>query len=514
MGHIRQVSGAALAVLLVSLLASCSAGDEVTSTLISGGSVVDGTGEPASLLSVRIAGNRIIAIGDLEPLPGDKIVDASGLTLVPGFIDTHSHHDSGLQKARNATEAVSQGITTIVIGQDGGSHIPLGAYFEDFKSSPAALNIASYSGHNAIRGKVMGDDFQRSATDAEITEMRSLLAADMAVGALGLSSGLEYEPGIYSETREVMALAELAAAAGGRYISHIRSEDRWLWAAIDEIIAIGRETGMPVQISHIKLAMKSEWGRAGEMIARLDAARAEGINITADIYPYEYWQSTMAVLLPSRDFRNREEISFALAETAPPEGVYLFAFLPDPSLIGKTITQIAEERGKDAVTVYSELLLEADAWRKEYGAEEGKPIESIVARSMTEGDIQTLMSWPHTVISSDGAADGHPRGRGAFPRVLGVYSRERGLFDLASAIHKMTGQSAGHMGIKDRGVIREGAYADLVLLNAEKVIDRATIENPDALSDGIARVWVNGQIVFEEGASTGARPGRIIRRAD
>ena len=267
-----------LTALLVGIIA-CTEKPVVETTLIQNVKVVDGTGEPAIISSLRIKGDKIEAIGNLEAINGENIINGEGLVLAPGFIDTHSHHD--WDTLSTVTAAISQGITTIVVGQDGSSHFPLKTYFDSLEIFPLALNLATYAGHNTLRRKVLGDDFRREATPKEIDSMRSLLKQELASGALGLSTGLEYDPGIYSSTDEVLALAKEVKIANGRYISHLRSEDRKLEDAIEEIILIGREAGIPVQISHMKLARKSLWGKVDQIVKMLDDARSEGIEITA-----------------------------------------------------------------------------------------------------------------------------------------------------------------------------------------------------------------------------------------
>jgi N-acyl-D-amino-acid deacylase len=289
----------------------------------------------------------------------------------------------------------------------------------------------------------------------------------------------------------------------------VRSEDRWFEAALDEIIEIGRVTGMPVQVSHVKLAMKRLWGETPRILANLDAARAEGVNITADLYPYEYWQSNLMVLLPERDYTDRAAIAEALDQIAPPDGLWITDYEPDPSLIGKTLTQIANEREVDAVTAFQQLAKSVDR-----NGKAGSDTVSIIGTSMVEDDIRQLLLWPHTNVCTDGAfEDLHPRARGAFTRVLGRYVREQGLLALEEAVHKMTGLAAAHMGFEDRGTIRAGAVADLVLFDPETVIDHATPEASDRLSEGIDTVWVAGTKVFADGTTTAARPGKVIRRA-
>jgi len=477
--------------------------------LITDVTIIDGTGVEAVAGAVRIGSGKIIETGSLEARPGEAVTEGRGLVLAPGFIDTHSHADEGLLDQPGALAVVSQGITTVVIGQDGSSPFPLLDFRFELLNNPTAINIAAYSGHNTLRRHVMGEHYQREATEPEISVMSQFLREDMQAGALGLATGLEYDPGIYSNTEEVIVLARVAAENGGRYISHVRSEDRWFIEAIDEIIEIGRAADIPVQVSHIKLAMTSLWGRTAEIIEKLDGARSAGIDISADIYPYTYWQSDMMVLLPERDITDRAEVAFALNEIAPAEGLWFTRFDPNPEYVGKTLVEVAELRDSDIVTTFMELIALSQSMQQE----SGEGADMIIGTSMNEEDIRTLISWPHSNICTDGGLDDlHPRGAGSFPRVLGRYVREQDLLSLENAIHKMTGLAATHMGFEDRGVIRPGAPADLVLFDPETVIDHATPQNPSALSTGIHKVWVNGSVVYENGSETGALPGKFISR--
>ena len=471
--------------------------------------IIDGSGSDRLSGDVRILAGKITQIGQLEPMANEQVIDGKGQVLAPGFIDTHSHADLGIEDQRGALNAVSQGITTAIFGQDGGSHFPLSDFFQRLETNPVAINLASYAGHNTLRREVLGENFRRQATDGEIEAMAGMLEQEMKSGALGLGTGLEYEPGIWSASPEVMALAKVAAQYKGRYISHMRSEDRWFMEALDEIIEIGRVTGLPVQISHFKLALKSLWGRSGEVLDKLNAARAEGIDITADIYPYEYWQSNIMVLIPSKDLNDRPEFEFALTELAPPEGVWFSRFDPQPEYVGMKLTEIAELREIDPVTTLMQLAVEAQVTTLEGTRDTSR----IIAISMREDDIHKLLSWPHTNVCTDGGLnDLHPRGAGSYPRVLGRYVREQGVLSLEQAIHKMTGLAAAHMGLANRGILQPGAAADLVLFDPDTVIDNATPEDTKALSSGITAVWVNGQIVYENGEVTGNYPGQVIRR--
>lgn len=488
---------------------ACAPGEPAPAgTVIVNARVIDGSGGPSRDVSVRIEDDRIAAVGDFEPSAEDTVVDADGLALAPGFIDVHSHHDSKLFELPEALAAVNQGVTTIVAGQDGGHQYPLDEFFARLEASPAAVNVASYAGFGTFREEVMGEDYQRHATPEEVAAMADLLRTELEAGALGLSSGLEYDPGSFSATEEVVELARVAASHGGTYISHIRSEDRYFWEAIEEIIRIGREAELPVQVTHTKLAMNRWWGQAERLLTRLDEARASGVEITADIYPYRAWSTSFTwftTVFPDRDLDRRDGAEYILTDLMSPDDVLLPDFLPEPAYNGLTLAEIAEVRGSDAETTLMDLL-KADT---EMGGE-----SLMIGFAMDEPDIEAIMAWPHAVICSDGGLDGtHPRGFGAFTRFLGHYVRERNVVSLEEGIRKMTSLSAEHLRITDRGAIAEGQYADLVLFDPETVIDRSTYEDPQVPSAGIEKVWVNGEVVFDGGETTGNRPGRVIRRS-
>jgi N-acyl-D-amino-acid deacylase len=473
-----------------------------TSTLIRNARVIDGTGAPARSAEVRMSGDRIVAVGQLTPASGERIVDAGGLVLAPGFIDTHSHHDRGLDSSRDALAMVSQGVTTIVVGQDGGGS-DLAGLFARLEQRPASVNVASYAGHGSIRRRVLGDDFKRVATAREIERMEPLLKAEMDAGALGLSTGLEYDPGIYSSREEVVALAKVAADAGGRYISHIRSEDRWFWDAIDEVIAIGRVNRMPVQVSHIKLGMHDLWGQADKLVAVLNRARADGVPITADIYPYTYWQSNLGVLYPKRNYADEKETDFVLAHVSLAEDIIFNTFRAHPEYAGKTLAQVAEMRHAPAARTLMALL-----------AEPGGESAGIVAKGMSDADVERLIQWPFANVCSDGQSTGlHPRGFGSFARVAGPYVREKKLFTLEEAVRKMTTLAAANVGIVNRGRIAPDYFADLVLFDPAVIADRADFGRAQEQAVGVSRVWVNGEVVFQEGKTAGVHSGRPLRRS-
>jgi len=474
---------------------------DAQTTLIRNASVIDGTGRAAQRGSVRVDGDRIVAVGALTPITGERVIDAEGLALAPGLIDTHSHHDRGLSDRRDALAMVSQGVTTIVVGQDGGG-INLAATFARLDTQPVAVNVASYAGHGSIRSRVMGDDFKRPATPAEVDRMKALLKVEMDAGALGLSTGLEYDPGIYSSPDEVRALAKIAGDAGGRYISHIRSEDRDFWKAIDELITIGRENHMPVQVSHIKLGMRDLWGKADSLVKVLDRARAAGVNVTADIYPYPFWQSNLGVLYPKRNFADSAETDFVLGHVAGPDDIIFNSFPGHPEYAGKTLAQVAALRGTSNSKTLMALLAEPR------GSSAG-----IVARGMADADVERLIQWPFANVCSDGQSTGlHPRGFGSFSRVLGPYVRDKKLFPLEEAVRKMTSLAAANVGLSNRGRIAPGAFADLVLFDPAVVADRADFGKAQAQAIGVRTVWVNGRVVFQDGKTTATFPGRTLKR--
>lgn len=476
---------------------------ESTDLLIKNVTIIDGSGSDRYSADVRIRKQRIEEIGQLERKNNEIIFQGNGLILSPGFIDTHSHADGDILSHPDALAAISQGITTVIVGQDGFSPYPLKDFIKDIEELGVTINIGSYVGHNTIRYEILKENFQRTANENEVVLMAEMLKSELSSGAIGLSTGLEYDPGIHSNRSEVMTLAQVTADAGGRYISHIRSEDRWFDDAIDEIIEIGRHTKMPVQISHLKMAQKSLWYQAPRILEKLDKAIKEGINITADLYPYEYWQSNMMVLLPERDPTDRNAVALALDQIAPPEGIWLTRFDPEPDYVGKTVVEIAKELKTDPITAFMQLAQESKLM--------GEGSDMIIGTSMVEEDILTLLLWEHTNVCSDGGlVDLHPRGMGSFTKILGKYVREEGIINLETAIRKMTGLAADHMGFNDRGYIRIGQKADLVLFNPDTVIDNATPESPDAVSDGIFSVWVGGEQVFLEGEATKARPGKFI----
>lgn len=470
--------------------------------LIRNARLIDGSGAPSRTGDLRVRDGRVAAIGALTAEAGETVVDAHGLALAPGFIDTHSHHDRSLQTARDGVALLSQGVTTIVIGQDGGG-TKVRDLFDRLKREPASVNVATFAGHGPLREAVMGSDFKRKATAADVAKMQALLKVELDAGALGLSTGLEYDPGIYSDPSEVLALAKTAADAGTRYVSHIRSEDRDFWQALDEVVNIGRTHHMPVQVSHIKLGMLDLWGQADKAIAVLDRARAAGVDITADLYPYTYWQANLGVFFPKRNFADRTEATFVLEHVTRPDGIIINRMRAHPDYDGKTLAEIATLRTVAPVDALLALL-----------AEPGGPETSIIARGMDDRDVAALMKWPFTNICSDGQSTGlHPRGFGSFPKVLGRYVRDESQFSLEEGVRRMTSLAAASVGITGRGTLAVGQAADLVLFDPATVRDRADFGHAQDQATGVDRVWVNGELVFAQGATLRVYSGVGLPRA-
>ena len=476
------------------------------SILIAGGRVIDGTGARPRRADVRIVGGKIAAIGSLTAEQGERVVDAKGLVVAPGFIDAHSHADGELLEDPDAETQIRQGITTSVVGQDGDSHFPLQTWFDAVTAKGVALNIASFVGHGTVRTQAMGAEASKPATPAQIAKMKELTAQEMAAGAIGLSSGLEYVPGRYSTTEELIACAQVAGRFGGLYISHVRNEDNQALESFRELLRIADEGHLPAQISHIKLCSTPVWGKSKTVIRMMADARRRGLDITADIYPYLYWQSTIVVLIPTEEWENRALWTKGLADVGGAGHVLLSSYTPKPEWAGKTLAEIAAQTHQDPVTIIQEIV------RATHGpGATGK--EGVIVTAMSERDVDTFLADPHIMFCSDGGLHGtHPRGAGSFPRVLGRYVRERKVLSLEAAVHKMTGLTAQRMGLADRGVLAVGKAADIVLFDAAKVNDTATTANPTSAPLGIPTVFVNGVLVMENGRATGAHPGGVLKR--
>ncbi|NOG73074.1 amidohydrolase family protein [Roseicella sp. DB1501] len=475
--------------------------------IIRDATLLDGTGSPRRVGDLGVSGDRIVGVGDLGGASADREVIATGKALAPGFIDAHTHDDRAVLSGCECLRCKSsQGVTTVVVGNCGVSLAPLeggrgkrppppldlvgdsgfsfasfGDYAEAVRRTPAAVNTYAIIGHQTLRYRVMGDDLYRPATDREIAEMRRLVAEALAEGASGFSTGLWYKPNMHAPTEEVIAVAEPLRAAGGMYFTHMRDEADRVCASIEETLKIGKRVGVPVWISHHKCSMPENYGRSVQTLALIEAA-ASMQEVAYDMYPYP---AGSTVLMPDR---LREDVRVIVTWS-----------VPFPEMAGKDLAEVARGWNTDLRSA-AERLLPAGA----------------ITFQMDEEDVRRIMRHPLSVIGSDGIphdAHPHPRLWGTFPRVLGLYSRQLGLLSLEEAVHKMTGRTAQLFGMVDRGVLRPGAYADLVLFDPHKVLDRATFEDPKQESDGIEEVWTNGVPVFRAGQGlTGEAPGRLIRR--
>jgi N-acyl-D-amino-acid deacylase len=496
------------ALILSALLLAAAAGAQAQTApsrglLIKGGTIVDGTAAPRRAGDIRTAGDTIVEIGpNLAPKPGERVIDASGRVVAPGFIDMHSHADRGLEDHPEAESQIQQGITLALVGQDGGGDLPVSDFFERFSRVRPAINVMTSVGHGTVRGIVLGGDFKRPATAAEIETMKALVDRAMKDGAVGLSSGLEYDPGFYGTVDEIAALASVIKPYGGFYSSHVRDEENEVLAAWSEAIEIGRRAGVPVEISHMKLASKPVWGQAAKALALVDQARQRGMDVTGDWYPYQYWQSSMYVLIPDRNFDNTAEWQQGLEEIGGAQNVLVTNYRPNPAWDGKTLAALATAEHVDAAALVVRMVKNAG------------PDIGIIGTAMTEDDLAAILASPATLICSDGTLSGrHPRGYGAFPRVLAQYVREKKIVSLEEAIAKMTGRSARRLGLNDRGVVAAGRKADLVVFDPDTIADRGTPADPAQSPVGIDLVIVNGEVVLDHGGMTGARPGRALRRA-
>jgi N-acyl-D-amino-acid deacylase len=470
-----------------------------TSTLITNGNVIDGTGAKSRRADVRISGGMISEIGNLKPLPNEVVIEAKGKIVAPGFIDLHNHSETGLEKQNTANSQILQGITTLAVGPDGGSPWPIREYLARRSEQGIAVNVAAFVGHATVRELVMGKEYRRPATKKEIAQMAELVEQGMIEGAVGLSSGLEYDMGFPSTTEEVIVLAKVAAKYGGIYMSHIRDESDSMLKALEEAIRIGREAKIPVQISHIKMGTVGVWGKSLEAVQIVNDARKEGLDVTADCYPYDAWSSTITVLVPSRKHDNALEVSKGLSDVGGPEKVTITSCEKHKDYEGKSLDKIADENKTTAIEIYMRIV-------KDGGA-------SIVCRSMIEKDIEIFYRQPWVMVASDGGIGmKHPRGAGTFPRVLGRYVREKKWLNLQEAIRKMTSAPAARIGLKDRGILAVGKKADVVIFDAAKVLDQSTFANPFIEPIGIIHVFVNGEQIVKDGKITGATPGQVLKK--
>ncbi|MGH2635740.1 MAG: N-acyl-D-amino-acid deacylase family protein [Actinomycetota bacterium] len=522
--------------------------------LIAGATVIDGSGAPARQGSVLVSGDRIEAVLAPEASPdAARRIDAEGRVLSPGFIDSHSHSDVSAMVEPRMESMLRQGVTTLVVGNCGSSAFPpagrdevaalagadpavLGGPWETFevyldrvRSCRPALNVAALVGHGALRSEVLEDPRRPPSAD-QVARMRRLLVGALDEGAVGMSTGLIYSPGQHATTEEIAELSGAMSRHGGIYASHVRGESGTVFEAVAECIEIGRRAGVPSHVSHLKVEGRSMWGRAGELLELIDAARKAGADVTADQYPYTAWETELAAALPPwvtpveladalSGRLTRERLLRSIAEGEPGwesvgpgigwDRVVIGAHVPEPALTGRTIEAVAGERGADPASTIVELLV-------------SDPHTGMLGHGMHEDDVRTILARRDVFVGTDGLAISpsgplgdfavHPRYYGTFPRILGQYARDERVLSLENAVRKMTALPAERFGLAGRGSIEAGAVADLVLFDPGRVGDRATFEHPHAFADGIDVVVVNGRVAWD--GAPGERAGRALRRGE
>jgi N-acyl-D-amino-acid deacylase len=477
--------------------------------LIRNGRVMDGSGNPWLRADVGITGDRIAAVGRLTDAAAVTVIDARDRVVSPGFIDVHSHAADGLRTAalHQAQPIIAQGVTTVVVNPDGGGPIDRGAQRAALEAAHPGPNAALLIGHGSIRRAVLGDA-NRAPTDEELARMMALVRRGMYVGAFGLSSGLFYAPASFARTEEVIELTKVAAEFGGVYTSHVRDEgnyDTGVRASVLEVIRIAEEARTIGIVTHMKALGSDSWGLSADLLKSIEDARARGVQVFADQYPYDASSTSLrAALLPGGVEATEAVVAENLRRRNGPNAIQIAFYQPDKSLEGKRLSEIAEARNVSPVKAAMDIMAAGNA--------------SIVSYNMSEQDIASIMRAPFTMASSDGglvavgAGHPHPRDYGAFARRLGVYVRDRKVVPLEFAIRSMTSLPASVFGLTDRGVIRPGAYADVVVFDPATIRDAATYEEPQKLAEGVSDVLVNGVAVRLDGKFTDQAPGRVLRR--
>jgi N-acyl-D-amino-acid deacylase len=494
--------------------------------IIRHGRVVDGSGNPAFFADVAVKDGRIAAIGRVSGQAKTEI-EAHGLVVAPGFIDVHTHADDAAEMPR-AENFVRMGVTTLVVGNCGGSTLDVAGLFSAIEKTNVAVNVATLVGHNTVREKAMGGNFDRPPTEAEMAKMKSLVEQAMKDGAVGLSTGLIYLPGAFAKTDEIVELAKVAAAYDGIYTSHMRHEDTRIYEALDEVFRVAREAHMRAEVSHVKLSGPSAWGQADRVLAYIEKARAEGLDVTQDQYAYTASSTGMSQLIPDSaregghqkfierlaDPAQKAKIIAEMKASLKGKGRNSFdyaviaSYKHDPSLDGLNIAEAAKaKRGSDSLDDQAEMVLDIQS----HGGASG------VFHGMSEDDLKTFMRHPNTMVACDsglrklGEGVPHPRGYGNNARVLARYVRELKVLRLEDAIRKMTSLPANTFHFKGRGELREGNWADVVVFDPEKIQDNSTYKDPHHYATGISYVLVNGVLVIKDGEHTCAKAGQALR---
>jgi dihydroorotase/N-acyl-D-amino-acid deacylase len=496
--------------------------------LLKNGRIVDGTGSAWFTGDVAIRGDAIAAVAPHLDIAAARTIDASGKVIAPGFIDIHTHARRGIADNPTAANYVRQGVTTVIEGPDGSSPLPLAPFLAEMEQLQKSVNIATFLGQGTIRSSVVGNT-NRTATADEIQKMVGLVEQGMKDGALGISTGFFYVPGTFTPTAEAIELAKAAGRFGGIHESHQRDDAAKLLESVQETIAIGEKGGLPTQISHAKVVGVANWGRSAEMLRLVDEARSRGVDVTIDQYPYTASSTSVAAaLIPAwvleggrqqtlarlKDPGSREKAKGGIAAMirderggGDPKNVQFANCGFDRSLAGKTLADLTRQRGL-APTIRN--AAEVVMWIVEQGGCQG------IFHAMSERDLVRILRHPATMVASDGSiptfgqANPHPRSYGTFARVLGRYVRDQKVLPLEEAIRKMSAFPAARLGFADRGVLKAGLKADVVVFDPATVRDTATFDKPHQYAEGFAQVIVNGQMVFENGDMTPARPGRVL----
>lgn len=513
-----------LILLALSLVTSCAAAQY--DILIKNGKIIDGTGNPWFYGDVAIKDGKIAAVGRLTGL-ATVTLDAAGMVIAPGFIDVHTHIEGNDLRVPTSPNFIFDGVTSVVTGNCGGSNTDMRLYFQKIDSVHNSINIASLIGHNSVRSAVMGEG-QRDPTPDEQVKMEMMVEQAMKDGAVGLSTGLIYVPGTYSKMPEVVGLAKAAAKYGGVYASHIRDEEDHVTEAIEEAINIGRQANIPVEISHFKVTYKPNWGRSTSVVAQVENARREGIEVTVDQYPYIASSTTLNTRLPTWVFSGGTDSLMArLKQTATRDRIRkeMVADLKSKKLSDFSYAVVARYGADTTMNGKNISEINLLMGRKAKPADEAETILQMVEKgsaqmvffSMNEEDLRTIMQYPYNMFASDagiarfGAGMPHPRAYGTNARVLGLYVRDLGIVRLEEAIRRMTSLPAQKFQLQDRGTLRVGMAADVVVFDEKTVGDRATFQQPHAYSSGFRYIVVNGRLTVKEGQHTGERGGVVLK---
>ena len=512
------------------LLAISAQAQPTFDLLIKNGLVVDGTGQPRMKIDLGVRDGKIAVIGGLSGATAVQTIDATGKIVCPGFIDVHTHIEGSIQPNPGAANFLFDGVTSVVTGNCGNSAKDLGAFFQELAKLGIALNVGALAGHNTIRSEVMGS-VNRAPTEKELTQMQALMTKAMKDGALGLSTGLIYIPGTFAKTDEIVALAKIAAQNQGIYASHIRHEDHRVFDAVAEAITIGREAKIPVEISHLKVAGKASWGKSDSLLSKLYDYRSAGIDVMVDQYPYTASSTTLSTQLPEWALGGgTDSLKIRLANTQTKTSIvaemkkmltesgadnYSFAVIAncpwDTTLNGQSIPVVTQKSKGSTYSLDDEIETILKLCSR-------GPRVQMVFHKMGEEDVKKIMNFPFCMIASDagvasfGRSMLHPRAYGTNARVLAEYVREQKIMALEEAIRKMTTLPATRFNLSDRGQLRPGKAADILIFDPNKITAPATYDQPHAYSTGMEYVFVNGVAVIEKGKLTEKKPGKILKR--